>query len=182
MSLLFDVDFSIAWSCSLSRIICRFFVFWNGNCASWIITLLSVERFLAIYFPLRTKTLTSNTKEIVTMIITAIIMAALNLHFFWTYEIIQGRYSKYCGSVSKYSVFLKEYWLWISLAFYSLIPFIILISTSTAIILKIVHSNYVRRQSMNQKDGGVKLTSITLTLLSVSFVFLLTTGPVVIYR
>ena len=143
---------------------------------------MSIERFLAIYFPLRTKALSSNTKEIVTMVVTAIIMAALNLHFFWTYEIIQGRYSKYCGSVPEYSVFLKEYWPWISLAFYSLIPFIILISTSTAIILKIVHSNYVRKHSMNQKEGGVKLTSITLTLLSVSFVFLLTTGPVVIYR
>ena len=160
----------------------RFFVFWNGNCASWIITLLSVERFLLIYFPLRTKALVSNTKDIIIMIVTAVIMAVLNLHFFWTYEIKQGRYSKYCGSVSKYSVFLKEYWPWISLAFYSLIPFIILISTSTAIILKIVHSNYVRKHNMNQKHGGVKLTSITLTLLSVSFVFLMTTGPVVIYR
>ena len=143
---------------------------------------MSIERFLSIYFPIRTKTLTSNTKVLTTMTIAAFTLAVLNLHFFWTYEIKQGRTSKYCGSVSKYSVFLKEYWPWITLAFYSLIPFIILVSTSTAIILKIVHLNYVRKRKRNQKEGGVKLTSITLTLLSVSFMFVLTTGPVVIYR
>ena len=160
----------------------RFFIFWNGSCASWIITLMSIERFLSIYFPMRTKTLTSNVKVITTMTIAAIALAALNLHFFWTYEIKQGRTSKYCGSVFKYSVFLKMYWPWITLAFYSLIPFVTLISTSTGIILKIVHSKYVRKRNRNQKEGGVKLTSITLTLLSVSFMFVLTTGPVVIYR
>ena len=143
---------------------------------------MSVERFLSIYFPIRTKTLALNTKVLTTMTIAAIALAAINLHFFWTYEIKQGRTRQYCGSGSKYSVFLKEYWPWITLAFYSLIPFIILVSTSTAIILKIVHSNYVRKRKRNQKEGGVKLTSITLTLLSVSFMFVLTTGPVVIYR
>ena len=116
------------------------------------------------------------------MAVTGIALAALNLHFFWTYEIKQGRYSTYCSSVSKYSVFLKKYWPWISLAFYSLIPFIILILTSIAIIVKIVHSNYVRKHNMNTTEGAIKLTSITLTLLSVSFVLLITTGPVVIYR
>ena len=144
---------------------------------------MSIERFLAIYFPIRTKTLTSKKKLIITMAVTALAMASLNLHFFWTYKLFKKHtYSKYCGSVSKYSEFLRDYWPWISLAFYSLIPFIILISTSTAIILKIVHSNYVRKHNMNISDGGVKLTSITLTLLSVSSVFLIATGPVVIYR
>ena len=143
---------------------------------------MSVERFLAIYFPIRTKTLTSNKKLIITMAVMATTLVGLNLHLFWTYKLMKSTHSKYCGSVSKYSVFLRDYWPWISLASYSLVPFIILISTSTAIILKIVHSNYVRKHSMNIREVGVKLTSITLTLLSVSFVFLTATGPVVIYR
>ena len=119
----------------------RFFIYWNGSCSSWIITLMSIERFLAIYFPIRTKTLTSTKKLIITITVTATALSGLNLHFFWTYKLMKSRYSKYCGSVSKYSEFLRDYWPWISLVFYSLIPFIILISTSTAIILKIVHSS-----------------------------------------
>ena len=138
---------------------------------------MSIERFLAIYFPIRTKTLTSKKKLIVTMAVTALAMAALNLHFFWTYKI-----HKWCSGVVKYKLFLTQFWPWINFMFYSLSPFIIQISANTAIILKIVHSNYVRKHSMNISDGGVKLTNMTLTLLSVSFVFLAATAPMVVYR
>ena len=162
--------------------LCRFLLYWNGSSASWIITLMSIERFLAIYFPLKIKILTSKTKVTLAMVNIFAFAAAVNLHFFWTYELKQHKTAKYCVSVSKYWSFLTQYWPWIILSFYSLVPFIILISTSTAILVKIVHSNYVRKHSMNISDGGVDLTNMTLTLLSVSFVFLLATGPYVILR
>ena len=116
------------------------------------------------------------------MVIIFAFAAAVNLHFFWTYEIKQHKTAKYFVSVSKYWSFLTQYWPWITLSFYSLVPSLILISTSTAIVLEIVHSNYVREHSVDISDGGVKLTSMTLTLLSVSFVFLLATGPYAIFR
>ena len=163
------------------QIHCRFFIYWAGSSASWIISLMSIERFLAIYFPFKIKMLTSTTKVMVAMPITLTLTASVNLHFFWTYENKEGRMGKFCSAVSKYKLFLIDYWPWITLSFYSLIPFVVLISTSTAIILKIVHSNYVRKHSMNQKDG-VKMTSMTLTLFCVSFVFMIATGPVVVYR
>ena len=169
-------------SLCMFRYLCRFLLYWNGSSASWIITLMSIERFLAIYFPLRIKILTSKTKVILAMVIIFAFAAAVNLHFFWTYEIKQHKTAKYFVSVSKYSSFLTQYWPWITLSFYSLVPSLILISTSTAIVLEIVHSNYVREHSMDISDGGVKLTSMTLTLLSVSFVFLLATGPYAIFR
>ena len=161
---------------------CRFLLYWNGSSASWIITLMSIERFLSIYFPIRIKILTSKTKVILAMVNIFAFAAAINLHFFWTHELKQNKTAKYCLSVSKYWNFLTQYWPWITISFYSLVPLTILISTSTAIVLKIVHSNYVRKHSMNISDGGVKLTSMTLTLLSVSFVFLLATGPYAVYR
>ena len=138
---------------------------------------MSIERFLAIYFPIRTKTVTSKKKLIITMAVTALAMAALNMHFFWTYKI-----HKYCSSVVKYKLFLTQFWPWINFVFYSLLPFIIQISANTTIILKIVHSNYVRKHSMNMVDGAIKLTNMTMTLLPVSFVFLMATAPMVVYR
>ena len=110
----------------------------------------------------------------VAMPITLTLTASVNLHFFWTYENKEGTTGKHCSAVSKYKSFLIEYWPWITLSFYSLIPIIILITTSTAIILKIVHSNYVRKHNMNQKEG-VKMRSMTLTLFCVSFVFMIAT-------
>ena len=138
---------------------------------------MSIERFLAIYFPIRTKTLTSKKKLIVTMVMTAFAMAALNLHFFWTYKI-----HKRCSADAKYKLFLTQFWPWINFVFYSLLPFIIQIFTSIAIVLKIVHSNYIRKHSMNIREGGIKLTNMTVTLLSVSLVFMMATAPMVVYR
>ena len=142
---------------------------------------MSVERFFAIFLPIQTKYWTSRARIASIFLIIAALLAVLDLHFFWTYEVIQRSYGPSCASVDKYHTFLTVYWPWINLAIYSVMPFTILISTSTAIILKILHSNYVRERNMNQKEG-VKLTSITLTLLCVSFMFVLTTGPVAIYR
>ena len=138
---------------------------------------MSIERFLAIYFPIRTKTLTSRKKLIITISVVALTMVALNMHFFWTYKI-----HNYCSGAVNYKLFLTQLWPWINFVVYSLSPFIIQISANTAIILKIVHSNYVRKRNMNISDGGVKLTSMTLTLLTVSFVFLAATAPMVVYR
>ena len=157
------------------------FIFWNGQCSGWIISIMSVERFFAIFLPIQTKFWTSRSRIGIIFVIIAILLAGLDLHFFWTYELIHMSYGTACASVRKYNTFLTMYWPWINLAVYSVMPFTILISTSTAIVLKILHSNYQRKRNMNQKEG-VKLTSITFTLLSVSFVFVLTTGPVAVYR
>ena len=165
----------------MNVIFCRFFIFWNGQCSGWIISIMSVERFFAIFLPIQTKFWTSRSRIGIIFLFTAIILAGLDLHFFWTYELMHMSYGAACASVTKYKTFWRIYWPWINMAVYSVMPFTILISTSTAIVLKILHSNYLRKRNMNQKEG-VKLTSITLTLLAVSFVFVLTTGPVAVYR
>ena len=140
-----------------------------------MITIISIERW--IYFPIRTKTLTSKKKLIITMAVTAIAMVVLNMHFFWTCRIHNN-----CSGVVKHKLFLTQFWPWINFVFYSLSPFIIQISANTTIILKIVHSNYVRKHSMNMEDGAIKLTNMTLTLLPVSFVLLMATASMVVYR
>ena len=155
-------------SLCMFRYLCRFLLYWNGSSASWIITLMSIERFLAIYFPIRIKIFTSKTKVILAMVNIFAFAAAINLHFFWTYELKPNKSAKYCVSVSKYSNFLTQYWPWLTISFYSLVPLTILISTSTATVLKIVHSNYVRKHSMNISDGGVKLTSVTAAVSSLT--------------
>ena len=159
----------------------RFFVFWNGQCSAWIISIMSLERFFAVFLPIQTKYWTSRSRIATIFLIIAILLAGLDLHYFWTYELTQRPNGLACASIAKYKTFLTLYWSWINMAVYSVIPFIILISTSTAIVLKILHSNYLRKRNMHQEEG-VKLTSITLTLLCVSFMFILTTGPVAISR
>ena len=142
---------------------------------------MAVERFFAVFLPIKTKYWTSRSRIATIFLIVAVLLAILDLHYFWTYELTQRSNGLACASIAKYKTFLTLYWSWINTAVYSVIPFTILISTSMAIVLKILHSNYLRKRNMHQEEG-VKLTSITLTLLCVSFMFILTTGPVAISR
>ena len=165
---------------TICSICCRFVMYWLGCCVKWTITIMSIERFLAIYFPIRTKTLISKKKVVTTMIVTALAMAALNLHFFWTYGHTHVR--RRCRAVAVYISFILQYWNWINFVFYSLLPFIIQVFTSISIIRKIIHSNYLRKHRMNITEGAIKVTSMTITLLSVSLVFLMATAPIGILR
>ena len=45
-----------------------------------------------------------------------------------------------CSTVKKYSVFLSEYWPWLNLAIYSIVPLSVMIATSIAIIAKLLYS------------------------------------------
>ena len=142
---------------------------------------MAVERFFAVFLPIKTKYWTSRSRIVTIFMIVAVLLAILDLHYFWTYELTQRSNGLACASIAKYRTFLTFYWSWINTVVYSIMLFTILISTSIAIVLKILHSNYLRKHNMHQEEG-VKLMSITLTLLCVSFMFILTTGPVAISR
>ena len=163
----------------------RFFIFSNGMLGSWIIVIMSLERFFAIYFPIQAKQHSSRFRAVLAVVFCALFCAFFNLHFFWTYHVIERSYGMSCTGVrDKYGTFLKYQWPWMTLVSFSILPFIILISTNVAIIGKLIYSSYRKKVSMgkDKKSDGTKLTSITMTLLSVCFMFILTTGPVVIYR
>ena len=88
-----------------------------------------------------------------------------------------------CTTVSKYKLFLSEYWPWLNFATYSIVPLSVMIVTSIAIIARIVHSQAQSNKTLNKKDGdAAKTTSITLTLLCVCLMFVLTNGPITVDR
>ncbi len=62
---------------------------------------------------------------------------------------------------------------WIRFCLTSLIPFLVMIVTNSAIAAKLIHTNHVRKVKFNVRRDE-KLTAI---LLSISVIFLLTTGP-----
>ncbi len=146
--------------------------------AAWVVSSLSVERFTAVWFPLKAKEWTTKTNMSILLLTMAVFQAALDAHYFFTWTLKGGR----CSSIKKYKSFLSYYWPWINLTIYSIIPFIILITTSIAIVAKITYVTYEKKKKATSTESTSKVSSITITLLCLSFTFLLSTLPVVGYR
>ena len=137
--------------------LCRFILYWTGSSASWTISIMSIERFIAIYFPIRTKNSDFKHESDIGQWLLHLSLPLPQIYIFSGPMKLNAADTVNTVVVSlSISVFLKEYWPWITMAVYSIIPFIILISTSTAIILKIIHSNYIRKHSMNIREGEIK--------------------------
>ena len=157
-----------------------FLTYWGGQFAAWILVCMTMERFFAIFSPHKSKQYVSKLSCGIVVGVIGVLLAGLNAHFFKTHLLVFfGRY--YCTTDARYYDFMQKIWTWIDFAFFSFIPFGILVIANAGIILRIAHSNYVRKHNMKQSSGGVKMTSMTAILLTVSLIFLLTTAPISIY-
>ena len=160
-----------------------FLTYWGGQFSAWILVCMTMERFFAIFSPHKSKQYVSKFSCAVVVGVIGILLAGLNAHFFKVQYLYyhQGRDRHSCTTRAEYSHFMSKIWTWIDFAFFSFIPFGILTLGNIGIILRIAHSNYVRKHSMKQNTGGVKMTSMTAILLTVSLVFFLTTAPTSIF-
>ena len=156
-----------------------FLVYCLGQFAAWILVMMTMERFFAIFSPHKAKQYITKTTCALAVGITGTLLAGINGHFFVSYHILQPQ--NICYAKDKFDSFMNNEWTWIDFAFFSFIPFGVLIVANMGIVARIGHSNYVRKHTMKQTSGGVKMTSMTAILLTVSFMFLITTSPISIY-
>ena len=144
-----------------------------------ILVCMTIERGFAIFFPHQSKRYCSKKSCSVALIAMSISLTALNANLFVIMDMVE--YPGTCAPRAQFYSFFVHVWPWIDFVFASALPFVVLIVANTGIVLKISISNYVRKHKMNQASGGVKMTSMTVTLLTVSLVFLITTAPISVY-
>ena len=168
-------------SCKLHR----FIVYWSGHYVAGIIICLNIERFTVIFFPLIKPRIT---RKIAWMALftTGLMLFIVDGHFFFTVKVVyeheDGLIVKYCFDV--YQGFYLHIWPWIDFAFYSLVPFIVLLIVNTSVICKILHSNYTRRRELNvnlSQSKTIQITSMTIVFFTISAWHFLTTGPISIF-
>ncbi len=151
--------------------------------AAWMVSVLSIERFFAVWFPLKAKSWTTKRNMTIVLITIAIFQFGIDAHYFWTIHLVRDTTMEYkCVKNEAYRNFLSYYWPWVNITFYSLIPFLILLTTSCSIIAKIAFNIYMRKRKSSTKDRRSKFSNLTMILLAISFTFVLTTLPVCTYR
>ncbi|CAG2212155.1 probable G-protein coupled receptor B0563.6 [Mytilus edulis] len=152
--------------------------------SNWLLVSMTIERFIAIWFPLQVTKLCTKRRAFINMIVLAIILMALNFQFYWTtVELPHKVYVWQCSFMDEYVHFITKVWYWIDGAAYSIVPFILLLIFNTMIILGIKMASSKQRMLTNKIDKTQNTDKIkhqqqiTIMLVSISVVFIILTMP-----
>ena len=162
---------------TLSNAACKlhvFVVYWSVYFSSWTLASVSVERFLSVCFPLKAKQICSPEYAQRMLLTLAGILIILQIHVFWTlnlHPIPDGK------SICSFVTEAENVWFWYNFA-QKTVPFVIMLSCNMAIIVRLVVLQKRRRIQLNvTNQNTVKLTSLTLMLLTTNVMFLVTNIP-----
>jgi len=170
-----------------------------GNYSHWIIVCFSIDRLIAVRFPMRSiNWLTSKKAKLCLCFITAFAILK-NLHYLWTTDFFYN--PKTGAAICAFGLKNKAPWISIYQGFEvtvsSILPFVI-ISFCNIMIIKNVRitrkrlrkSRYISTKQCTsgnqQQQQQLKLASkddgLTKTLVIVSTVFIITTCPLLVFR
>jgi len=155
-------------SCKIHTFCSYFFV----DFESWILVLVSFERLFAVFAPHRVRNIFTKKSAIIQITATGVFLVIVNLHFFWTQDLENG----VCDAIERRYMYFSRVWNWIDFVICSFAPFAIMLSSNVAIITRLVCLQKTKKQSSTNKRNN----TMTLTLIIVTFVFFLTTGPLTV--
>ncbi|KAK2152997.1 hypothetical protein LSH36_311g00028 [Paralvinella palmiformis] len=130
-------------------------------------------RLFAVFNPHRVRNIFTNKSAIIQITATGVFLVIVNLHFFWTQDLKKG----VCDAIERRYMYFSRVWNWIDFVICSFAPFAIMLSSNVAIITRLVYLQKTKKQSSTNKRNN----TMTLTLIIVTFVFFLSTGPLTLF-
>ena len=183
-----SVENLTSWSCKAYY----FLLYTGGDLAVWSILAVTVDRFIAVVFPMKAKQLCSVKRAIFAMLFTAALAIGKNLHLLWTRGPQYGdnhtsQYmTKTCGYPTKnFEEFEKYFRPWIALSLYAFLPIAFIFTFNVIIVVRLAELRRKREKrqetlsssSSNVKQKNSAVSAMTAMFLSVSFVLLLLLTP-----
>ena len=177
-----------------SAVFCKaitFFTSTGSALSAWTITCMTVERFLAVRWPLRMSNVFTRQNTAVTEMFVTLFIVGLNLHYWWTVHVVYRPTSSLyvCGLDLSYAKF-HQIWSYVDVIFGVFIPIFLVFTFNTLIILslhtakrtaRLLTSNvHLRGRSSpvptpcNGSSLHTGRTTSVLVLVSVSFLVLVT--------
>ena len=161
-----------------------FMIYWSMDMSSWTLVCVVLERYLKTNFPLKYASIVSISRCCVLFVCVAVVLAAINLHYFFTNGLINNRTE--CWSLSEEFFKFEEYvFIFIDWTVLSVAPFIIMVILNICILREIRKSRRLQTLTVRTQillDKNKKFDAkLTRMLLITSLYFLLTTTPISIY-
>ncbi|CAF0958563.1 unnamed protein product [Adineta steineri] len=143
--------------------------------ASWMVVAISVDRYLKVKFPIKTRIYCTKKLNIIVSCILTVILTLKNIHLSTKFiGNISDDADDYCGpnpNYPTYMSFFKNIWPWIDLTTFALLPFVIV----TLCNISIVYDQYKRHLKFGRRN--LDRTLIKFLLIS-SFSFIICNFPI----
>lgn len=123
-----------------SDVVCRtlmYLVLCALYLSSWLIVLLTVDRFVVIFFPFRGYILLRIRQARITALCLAVTVALYNLHALWSFRLGVNRLGELKCDMDEDDWFMRNVFDYLKLVSYSCVPFLIVITLNVCIIVKI---------------------------------------------
>ncbi len=172
------------WSCRISSFAIRFF----KTSSSWVLVLISMDRFIGIHIPHKSKVLLTHTRfRIALAVVLTLIIAVYSpiLMLYVSKEEYQPAINKTRSDCSRSKDFVPMYkgiLPWLEQLVNCIIPFLLIFFLNSAIAWRLIKVNTTRKICRHAGDPrGANLKSLVVMLLLVSITFLLLNLPYNMY-
>ena len=155
--------------------LCFFFGTFFMHLSNWILVAMTIERFVAIWFPLKVTEICTKSKAMLAIGIVSGFLFLLNLHFLFTmHEVTDPRFIYDCRWMDEYVYFKDKVWYWIDGAAYSLLPFVALTVFNVLIVIGINRSARTQKVLTNKqtKEKMSQQHQITVSIANALFPFI----------
>lgn len=163
-----------------------FFIYWSMQLSSWILVCIVLERCIKTNFPYRYPRIVTVKRCSVLVVFLMIILAGVDLHYFWTNGLTMDGSEIECNSLTdKYFNFEEFVFTYIDFSVLSVVPFLLMIVMNITIIRVFRQSRHFRKSTVKNRQTNKKLNrfdvKLTRMLLCTSVYFLVATLPISIY-
>ncbi|XP_045156698.1 probable G-protein coupled receptor 139 [Mercenaria mercenaria] len=167
---------------------CKLFTFltyFSLHMSAWLIVAVTVERFIVVWFPLKATSICSAKRAKLTTLGIGLGFFLLNAHLFWTADLITDPKSgrKTCAMLQNNRFLYEEVLPWVHLTLYSFVPFVSLLVFNVLIIISLIKHRQIISSQMTRADKRTRYNHrrLAITLLCISFVWIITTTPSALY-
>ena len=152
--------------------------------ANWVLVLLTFERFIAVWFPLRVKKACRRRNSVCGLFCMFVFIVCAHLQFLFTFKEDGHELQTWtCTPRDRYARFIQFVWYWIDGAMYALVPIVCLFIFNSLIIIAVRRSRQMQRrlssreQRRPEEESISQQRQITVMLLAASIMFVILVLP-----
>ena len=158
-----------------------FLMYFGLNFSSALLVIISIEKFIVLYFPFKTKTMCTVPIARRVSLATAVIFLTFDSQFIILGQMDNDQYGSYCHVENASPDYREVLYAYVIPILYSYGPFTLMILANVAILYKFIKAKYGSTFSGSQSTNQALSKSAirgTAMLLTVSFTFIILTGPI----
>lgn len=183
----YEIRTAANWICKLHW----WFLYVTLDFSVWLLVMVTLERLITTFKPFSNRILCTKKRAKFVIASVGLTVLLINCHVLYGMErkpVRNGNGTHIlgynCGPSAAYVKFFALVWNYIDLCKYSLIPFFILSLSNICIIYKVVSNNRKMKRQVAPSNVATthdKTSSMSKLLLTLNFVFIITTAPVCVY-